>query len=53
VGVSEMEDDIKQSMTKADKVESREIKADTAAIEKDAKAAGADQSAAEEADTED
>jgi hypothetical protein len=53
VGVSEMEDDIKQSMTKAEKVESREIKADTAAIEKDAKAAGAEQSAAEDADTED
>ena len=29
VGVTEMEDDIKQSMSKADKVESREIKADT------------------------
>ena len=53
VGVSEMEDDIKQSMTKADKVESREIKADTAAIEEDAKAAGAEQFAAEGADTED
>jgi uncharacterized membrane protein len=53
VGVQEMEDDIKQSMSKAEKVESREIKADTAAIEKDAKAAGAEQSAAEEADTED
>ena len=33
VGVSEMEDDIKQSMTKAEKVESREIKADTAALQ--------------------
>jgi hypothetical protein len=48
-----VEDDIKQSMGKAEKVESREIRADTAAIEEDAKAAGAEQSAAEEADTED
>ena len=40
VGVTEMEDDIKQSMSKADKVESREIKADTTEIEQDAKAAG-------------
>ena len=40
VGVTEMEDDIKQSMSKADKVESREIKADTEVIEQDAKAAG-------------
>jgi hypothetical protein len=41
VGVTEMEDDIKQSMSKADKLESREIKADTDVIEQDAKAAGA------------
>jgi uncharacterized membrane protein len=47
VGVSEMEDDIKQSMTRADKVESREIQADTAEIEKDAKAAGATSTAAD------
>jgi uncharacterized membrane protein len=52
VGVSEMEDDIKGSMTKADKVESREIKADTTEIEQDAKAAGGEQ-AAEDAETED
>lgn len=52
VGVQEMEDDIKQSMAKADKVESREIKADTTEIEQDAKAAGGEQSA-EDADTED
>jgi uncharacterized membrane protein len=45
VGVQEMEDDIKQSMAKADKVESREIKADTTEIEQDAKAAGGQQSA--------
>jgi hypothetical protein len=37
---------------KADKVETREVKADLAEIEKDAKAAGAEQ-AAEDADTED
>ena len=57
VGVAEMEDDIKDSMPKADKVETREIKADTSEIEQDAKAAGGDQAAAtpasEEADTED
>jgi uncharacterized membrane protein len=47
VGVSEMEDDIKQSMSKADKVESREIQADTEMIEQDAKAAGAAPTAAE------
>ena len=57
VGVAEMEDDIKGSMAKADKVETREIKADTSEIEQDAKAAGGDQAAetaaGEEADTED
>jgi len=47
VGVTEMEDDIKQSMSKADKVESREIKADTDVIEQDAKAAGAAPAAAD------
>jgi uncharacterized membrane protein len=52
VGVAEMEDDIKRSMAKADKVETKEIKADTAEIEQDAKAAGAEQTT-EEADTED
>jgi hypothetical protein len=45
VAVAEMEDDIKRSMEKADKVETREIKADAADIEQDAKAAGAVQSA--------
>src|SRR5215218_10724228 len=45
VGVVEMADDIKQSMSKADKVETREIKADTAEIEQDAKAAGGAQPA--------
>jgi hypothetical protein len=39
-------------MSKAEKVETREIKADTAEIEQDAKAAGG-QHAAEDADTED
>jgi uncharacterized membrane protein len=57
VGVAEMEDDIKGSMAKAEKVETKEIKADTAEIEKDAKAAGGDQAAetaaGDEADTED
>ena len=52
VGVTEMEDDIKQSMGKADKLETREIKADNAEIEQDAKAAGAEQ-VTEDADTED
>jgi hypothetical protein len=52
VGVAEMEDDIKQSMSKADKVESREIKADTTEIEQDAKAAGGAQ-AAEDTEGED
>ena len=57
VGVAEMEDDIKGSMEKAEKVETREIKADNAEIEQDAKAAGGDQAAetaaGDEADTED
>jgi hypothetical protein len=53
VGVAEMEDDIKGSMAKAEKVETKEIKADTAEIEQDAKAAGGEQAATEEADTED
>jgi hypothetical protein len=38
-----MEDAIKQSMKKAEKVETREIKADTAAIEEGAKAGGGKQ----------
>src|SRR5215212_4564630 len=53
VGVSEMEDDIKRSMEKADQVETKQIKADTTEIEQDAKAAGGAQTATEEADTED
>ena len=52
VGVTELEDDIKQSMSKAEKLDTRQIKADTAEIEQDAKAAGAEQ-AVEDADTED
>jgi len=40
-------------MERADKVETKEIKADTAEIEQDAKAAGGDQTTTEEADTED
>jgi hypothetical protein len=48
----ELEDDIKQSMSKAEKLDTRQIKADTAEIEQDAKAAGGEQ-AAEDADTED
>jgi hypothetical protein len=53
VGVAEMEDDIKRSMEKAEKVETKELQADTTEIEQDAKAAGGEQAAAEEADTED
>src|SRR5512132_2194829 len=52
VGVSTMEDDIKQAMSSADKVETKELKADNSQIEQDAKAAGGEQ-AAEDADTED
>jgi Protein of unknown function (DUF1269) len=47
VGVQEMEGDIKRSMEKADKVETRELKADTEQIEQDAKAAGAAPAAAD------
>jgi uncharacterized membrane protein len=47
VGVEEMADDIKRSMERADKVETREIKADTTAIEEDAKAASTEQPAPE------
>ena len=47
-----MDDDIKQSMNHAEKVETREPQADTAEIEQDAKAAGGEQ-AAEDAATED
>jgi uncharacterized membrane protein len=52
VGVTEMDDDIKQSMNHAEKVETRELQADTAEIEQDAKGAGGEQ-AAEDAATED
>jgi uncharacterized membrane protein len=52
VGVADMEADIKRSMEKADKVETRELQADTDVIEQDAKAAGGEQTAAD-ADTED
>jgi uncharacterized membrane protein len=52
VGVAAMEDDIKQAMNSAERVETKELKADTSQIEQDAKAAGAEQ-AAEDADTED
>ena len=47
VGVEEMEDDIKRSMDRAEKVETRELKADTEEIEKDAKSAGAAPTAAD------
>ena len=53
VGVQEMEDDIKESMERAEKVETKEIKADTPEIEQDAKAAAGDQATTEGADTED
>lgn len=52
VGVAAMENDVKQAMNNADKVETRELKADNADIEQDAKAAAAEQ-ATEDADTED
>src|SRR5215218_6477095 len=52
VGVTELEDDIKQSMSKAEKLDTRQITANTAEIEQDAKAAGGEQ-AAEDGDTED
>jgi uncharacterized membrane protein len=47
VGVQEMEADIKRSMEKADKVETRELKADTDQIEQDAKDAAASPVAAD------
>jgi hypothetical protein len=37
VGVAEMEDDVKQSTSKADKLETRELETDAAEIEQDAK----------------
>ncbi len=52
VGVATMEDDIKQAMNSADKVETKELKADNSQIEEDAKAAGGAQGS-EDADTED
>ena len=52
VGVQTMEDDIRQAMNSADKVETKELKADTSQIEQDAKSAGGEQ-VAEDADTED
>jgi uncharacterized membrane protein len=47
VGVTEMEDDVKQAMGHAEKVETRELQADTDEIEQDAKAAGGEQAAAD------
>ena len=52
VGVATMEDDIKQAMNGADKVETKELKADNSQIEQDAKAAGGAHGS-EDADTED
>jgi len=52
VGVATMEDDIKQAMNSAEKVETKELKADNSQIEQDAKAAGGAQGS-EDADTED
>ena len=45
VGVSDMEAKIERAMHHAEKLETRELKADTAAIERDARSAGADQPA--------
>jgi hypothetical protein len=42
VGVSDMGTKIEQAMRRAEKVEAKELKADTAELERDAKAAGAD-----------
>jgi uncharacterized membrane protein len=53
VGVTDMEEDIRQAMERADKLEKRRLQADTAEIERDAKAAGVAPSATEDADTED
>jgi uncharacterized membrane protein len=47
VGVTELEDDVKQAMGHAEKVETRELQADTDKIEQDAKAAGGEQAAAD------
>jgi uncharacterized membrane protein len=45
VGVSDMGAKIEQAMRRAEKLQAKELKADTAAIEADAKSAGADQPA--------
>ena len=52
VGVTDMESDIRRSMNRAERLETREIKADTTEIEQDAKVAGG-QTVTEDADTED
>jgi uncharacterized membrane protein len=52
VGVTDMEEDIRQAMERADKLEKRRLQADTAEIEQDAKAAGGAQ-ATVDAGTED
>lgn len=49
VGVSDMGTKIEQAMRRAEKVEARELKADTADLERDAKAASADGDAASSA----
>jgi hypothetical protein len=46
VGVSDMGARIEQAMQHADKLQSKELRADTAEIERDAEAAGADQAPA-------
>ena len=43
VGVSDMGAKIEQAMGRAEKLETRQLEADTAEIERDARAAGADQ----------
>jgi outer membrane murein-binding lipoprotein Lpp len=45
-GISDMGARIQQAMQHADKLQAKELKADTAEIERDAKAAGADQAPA-------
>ena len=46
VGISDMGARIEQAMQHADKLQSKELKADTTEIERDAKAAGADRAPA-------
>jgi hypothetical protein len=46
VGVSDMQSKVEQAMARAEKLEAKELKADTAEIERDAKAAAEEEAAA-------